>query len=125
MWKTSLSVEEQSLLPEDFGWKYDEKNTTYFPVALPVGCKAAPDEILKMVKCGCTSDKPCSTLRCSCAAAHLSCSIFCACGATDGCFNKQTKLVREREDYGDNIQGIVITYLLRIKQISVTLEYKV
>ena len=40
-------------------------------------------------------------------------------------FNKQTKFVRESEDDVDNIQGIVITYLLRIKQISVTLEYKV
>ena len=107
-WKKSLNGKEKPLLPEDFGWRYDEKNSTYFPVALPLGCKAAPDDILKMVKCGCTSERPCSSLRCSCASAHLSCSIFCACGATESCYNKQTKFVRRTEEEGDSVQGKLI-----------------
>ena len=52
--------------PERFGWDKDIPNRTLNPTTLPAHCKAAPDYILDMIKCGCKSELPCSSKKCSC-----------------------------------------------------------
>ena len=36
--------------------------------------QASPDDVLKMIRCGCSSTRPCATARCSCSA-HVQCFV--------------------------------------------------
>ena len=75
-----------------YGRLKDTVNRILVAVSLPEGVSPAPDEILNMLKCGCSSTSPCSTKRCSCSSAQVSCSILCKCrGDPDLCHNKETR----------------------------------
>ena len=52
---------------------------------------AAPDDLLKLVRCSCSSETPCKTQRCGCSRASLACSMFCASQGGQGCFNERTR----------------------------------
>lgn len=62
----------QDLSPELWGWKQTESNLLF-----PVQTKepAAPEEILKLIFCRCTTD--CSSARCGCRKASMLCSTIC------------------------------------------------
>ena len=79
IWKRALDAEPQYLNWCDYGWQKDEVSNTFLPITIASNVALAPRNVLKMIKCGCTSDSPCSTLRCSCNQARLPCTIFCAC----------------------------------------------
>ena len=84
--------------PTCYGWKKDLPNKILLPVGIPEGILPAPESILKMVKCGCSSNTPCSSRRCSCSSSKMPCSVICKCrGDPDLCFNKETKDVTSAE----------------------------
>ena len=77
------------------------------PIGIPDDTKAAPDDILDMINCGCTSGTACSGGRCGCSVAQLSCSAFCMCQRQDTltCNNKWTKSVTEEVDDSTDEDG--------------------
>ena len=76
--------------PENFGWDEDIPNRTLNPTTLPAHCKAAPDYILDMIKCGCKSELPCSSKKCSCRVHGLPCTMACQCFSV-GCSRRHIK----------------------------------
>ena len=102
IWKHALDADPppstQDLNPCDYGWRKDEASNTVLAITVASNVALAPLNVLKMIKCGCTSDIPCSTLRCSCYQARLPCTIFCACQKVQvdiiQCNNEQTKHAR-------------------------------
>ena len=105
IWKSAIHSDQPDLDPTLYGWHRDENGTTLYPVTLPHGVFAAPENILQLLKCGCTTSRPCSSGRCGCVTAQMSCSIFCSCNAGSDCCNEQTRAlaVNPGEDDDDNI----------------------
>lgn len=69
--------------PADFCWEL--KNDEW--VSVMTTLKPAPDAIIELVQCGCSTIR-CSTNRCSCRKAGLSCTDLCGCSNSDaGCEN--------------------------------------
>ena len=58
-----------------YGWLKDIVNKVLVAVGLPDNVSTAPEAVLNMIKCACSSTSPCSTKRCSCSSANVSCSI--------------------------------------------------
>ena len=90
IWKESLKQSPPDLNPLSHGWADGPEHIGMVPLGIPNGVSPVPEEILKMIKCGCSSMSRCSSMRCSCSSARLSCSIFCSCHADESCMNKQT-----------------------------------
>ena len=82
IWRSSMEQNFVALDPDTVGWVRDEKTKSLLPKTLPQGMAAAPNEILEMIHCGCSTEPFCSPKRCGCASAQLGCSIFCACEGT-------------------------------------------
>ena len=98
IWKHSDKLDPPPLDPSNFGWYKDEDTRCLLPVMLPPGVKVAPQEVLKLIRCGCSSHSPCSpSSRCSCSKAQMSCSEFCACFSNEAskCCNKWTAVVND------------------------------
>ena len=91
IWLSALGASPPKSDPTHHGWSYDRLNQRLIPITLPAGVNAAPDDILQLIRCSCSSALPCSTMRCSCTSASLSCSMFCVCQALD-CQNHNTTL---------------------------------
>ena len=104
IWKSYKAMDPPVLNPEHYGWKYDDDEEIMVPIALPVDVDEAPVEVLKMIKCGCST---CSTARCSCRQAGLSCSPFCKCRYDHECKNPHTKHIHgpvtDEEEEDDEI----------------------
>lgn len=86
-WYSAITGVPPGLSPTDYGWEKDCVNKSLIPRNLPDGVQYAPEHILKLVKCGCSSQQPCHTGRCSCMGHQLVCTIFCACGSGSTCCN--------------------------------------
>ena len=97
IWMSADTTNPPSLNPAEYGWIRDEPSKCLLPVLLPPGKAAAPDELLKMIRCGCESEEPCATLCCKCAHAHLPCTIFCGC-KDSACQNAPTPIVTNGDD---------------------------
>ena len=63
---------DDTLLPKDWGWSLLQYRLLPKKTNLP----AAPDNLLKMVKCSCKQD--CDTKRCTCRKHGIACSIGCS-----------------------------------------------
>ena len=98
----ALARDPPQLDPTNYGWVQDEASNFLVPVMLPDDASPAPDAVLKLIKCGCSSSQPCASARCSCCAAQLSCSIFCACHGNEDCHNECTKQRYAHNDNNDN-----------------------
>ena len=101
IWKHSHLQNPPTLDPIDYGWYKDTFTSCLMPVMIPTGIKAAPAEVLKLIRCNCSSDSPCGpTSRCSCSKAQMSCSEFCSCYSKDSsaCCNKWTVLDNDEDD---------------------------
>jgi len=61
-----------------------------------------PLEIIKMVRCGCSSNWPCSSARSSSVIAQLACSIFCVCHKTENCSSEKNGVASVDEDEEQN-----------------------
>ena len=88
IWKGSLKQSPPDLDPLSHGWSNGPEHIGMVPLAIPYSVSPVPEEILKMIKCGCSSMSRCSSMRCSCSSARLSCSLFCSCHADESCINK-------------------------------------
>ena len=103
VWYATMDPHRPKLDPTYYGWEKNEKLKTLMSIGVPKDRKPAPDEVLKTIKCSCTSEKPCATNRCSCLSSKISCSIVCSCrGDSRRCCNDQTKADGEREDGDGN-----------------------
>jgi len=55
------------------------------------GVPYAPEQIPKLVKCGCVSERPCKGANCGWMGHQLPCTMFCACGGGRACLNASNK----------------------------------
>ena len=85
IWRSAFACDPPDLNAEHFGWYLNVETNILEPVILPANVLLTPLNVLKIIKCGCSSSLPCSTSRCNCSSAHLSCSIFCPCHANEDC----------------------------------------
>ena len=105
IWKNSDKLNPPPLDPCDYGWYKDEDTRCLLPVMIPSGIKAAPSEVLKLIRCNCSSDSPFSpSSRCSSAKAQMFCSEFCKCvnDETLTCCNKWTAVCDGDNDEDDD-----------------------
>ena len=96
VWGNAWQPEPPAIDPTAFGWSLEEASKTLIPTTLPSGTPLAPDDLLKPVRCSCSSETPCKTQRCGCSSASLACSVFGACqGAKVVSMKEQGKLFRQ------------------------------
>ena len=98
IWGASLEPNPPTLNPLEDGWYLDQETQSLRPIMMPKGAKAAPDEILKITRCGCNTSH-CKTSACSCTSYSIPCPEFCGCNK-NGCDNKWNKVISDSdEDY--------------------------
>ena len=95
LWHSALSGDPPALNATEHGWVVDDINRRLIPRNMADGVSYAPDHILKLVRCGCSSERPCRGGNCSCMGHQLVCTMFCACGSGSACSNPFN--ARERE----------------------------
>lgn len=88
IWRDCLKRDPLNLAPTDHGWYHPDGSTMLFPIIVPQDTPLAPTDLLKLIKCGCSSENSCTSKRCSCKANGLRCTIFCHCRGEDECRNK-------------------------------------
>ena len=76
----------------------DEVPKSLQPVMLPPTKLPAPDYILKLVCCSCSSAQPWHSSRCGCVAVNLACTTFCHCQGGSICNNEQTRATEEADE---------------------------
>ena len=72
VWHAALEADPPAF-QHTHGWTTDQTSNTLVPIPLPPNVTSAPDEVLKMIRCGCRSVPPCATAKCSCSAAKPIC----------------------------------------------------
>ena len=87
IWKNALQLDPQSLEPTDYGWTTE---ASYEVTVANNNAPLPPSDILKMIRCTCSSETPCKSSRCGCNRAKLACTMFCSCEASNACHNDQT-----------------------------------
>ena len=103
IWRGALETDPPDLRPLQYGWTMNAETNKLEPIPLAAQIPRAPESILKMIKCSCSSSQPCSTVRCSCSSAQISCSLFCACHGEKECHNPQTTSMRDNDvEYDEN-----------------------
>lgn len=102
VWRNTLQPDPPRMDPTAFGWSHEAGSKTLFPKTLPSDTPLAPDDLLKLIRCSCSSEMPCKTQRCGCNSANLACSVFCACQGGQVCFNERTKQVQQADDDDDD-----------------------
>ena len=98
VWKIALQPDPPAIDPTAFGWSLEEGSKTLIPTTLPSDTPLARDDLLKLVRCSCSSETPCKTQICGCSSASLACSVFCACQGGQGCFNERTRQALQTND---------------------------
>ncbi|CAG9769182.1 unnamed protein product [Ceutorhynchus assimilis] len=91
IWNAAASPFPPSLNPTDYGFAKNEATHSLVPIQLPSNKGLAPPELLKSLRCSCSSEMPCSTSRCSCAHVGLPCKEFCECEGGQLCGNLRTR----------------------------------
>ena len=102
VWRNALQPDPPAIDPTAFGWSLEEGSKTLIPTTLPSDTPLAPDDLLKLLRCSCSSKTPCKTDRCGCSSASLACSVFCACQGGQGCFNERTRQALQTDDDDEN-----------------------
>ena len=80
---------------EDWGWKFTDNQV--FPVATDL--PPAPDSLLQLIRCNCSSD--CSTMKCICRKSGMECSPASGKCKGSACTNCSNTLDYESEDSED------------------------
>jgi hypothetical protein len=88
VWRNALQTHPPLLDPTHHGWSHIEGSTRITPTIVPLDTPLAPEDLLKVIKCGCDSNTPCSTKRCGCKSQGIECTLFCVCKGGDACKNK-------------------------------------
>jgi len=84
--------EEADLEPTDWGWKAEANQ--FIPVMNEMN--AAPDSLLKVVHCNCTTG--CSTQRCTCRTYGLPCTSACGQCQLQSCSNPFNQVLTDEND---------------------------
>ena len=100
--RNALQPDPPAIDPAAFVWSLVEGSKTLIPTAFPGDTPLAPDDLLKLVRCSCSSEITCKTQRCGCSSASLACSVFSACQGGQGCFNERTRQALQTEDDDEN-----------------------
>ena len=79
------------MLPETWGWTRGE--TSLLPTTMDIA--PAPAELLKMIRCNCSTD--CTSAKCSCKKHGMKCSIACGQCRGSSCFNASDYLEQDNE----------------------------
>ena len=108
-----LNIKNTDYFCIKYGWEQDKINEVMCLIGIPAGVSAAPPEVLKIIKCTCSSPKSCSTRRCSCVAGNVTCSLMCSCQCDrDTCCSESTKRIDGEQSDDDvlneltNINGL-------------------
>ena len=83
MYKSCITGAPPDLDPCDFG--YEKDGEAVRPMMLPPDQDIAPEKVLQMTRCNCSSGQ-CKNNRCGCVSARTNCSEFCGC---QDCFNQK------------------------------------
>ena len=97
MWKNCITGTPPELDPLGYGWEKDGKSLR--PIMLPDGTDVAPEKVLHMSRCKCSSSQ-CKTNRCSFVKTGTNCSEFCGC---QDCENQKDLEKSESEDENDMV----------------------
>ncbi len=87
LWYSALGGDPPAMNAVEYGWESDDTNRRPIPRNMADGISYAPEHILKLVMCGCSSERPCKGGNCSCMGHQLVCTMFCACGSGSTCAN--------------------------------------
>ena len=79
IWKNCITGTPPELDPLEYGWENDAEFLR--PIMLPDGTDVAPEKVLQMTRCKCSSSQ-CKTNRCICVKTGTNCSEFCGCEKT-------------------------------------------
>ena len=101
IWLSSLLADPPEVDISLYGWDFDQNSSCLQPAFGPPGLVLVPDELLKIMKCGCKSDEPCKGSRCSCCRVNLPCTTFCECEGGVVCHNPHKK-ARSQENDSEN-----------------------
>ena len=85
-WKSAGMPDPPSMDPLQYGWDVD--GDLLRATVLPSETLIAPDELLKLVCCNCTT--ACKSALCSCSKSRMSCTEFCKCKGEESCLNPLT-----------------------------------
>ena len=95
--------EEADLEATDWGWKTEENQ--FIPVMNEMN--AAPDSLLKVVHCNCTTG--CSTQRCTCRTYGLPCTSACGQCQVQSCSNPFNQMLGDENENDDNDNAEMIS----------------
>ena len=56
VWRNALQPDPPAIDPTAFGWSLEEASKTLIPTTLPSDTPLAPDDLLKLVRCSCSSE---------------------------------------------------------------------
>lgn len=98
IWKNALELDPPNLDPTNYGWIKEDSTKSLLPTTVPANVNLAPNAILKLIRCTCTSVMPCKSSRCGCNNANLACTIFCSCHASIECCNEQSRTATDTDD---------------------------
>ncbi len=79
IWKNVKVGSLNPLNVEQWGWTKDIANKCLDPVFIEPTTPIAPDSLLNLTFCGCSSAEPCSTKKCGCNKAGVLCGSLCKC----------------------------------------------
>ena len=96
LWNESVSGCMPNMDPCQFGWEI--VNKSLMPIKLPNDVDVAPQEVLEMTRCKCSSSG-CRTKQCSCQQAGMFCSELCGC---KDCKNKKPDFEQTNSDAEDD-----------------------
>ena len=97
LWKNCITGTPPELDPLVYGWEKDGESLR--PIMLPDGTDVAPEKVLQMTRCKCSSSQ-CKTDRCSYVKIGTTCSEFCRC---QDCKNQKDLEKSECEDENDMV----------------------
>ena len=102
IWK---KLSNNRLNPKQWGWKLE--GSAFTPTMTDLN--AAPDNLLKFVRCKCklSSKNPCSTNMCSCRKNGLKCVTACGDCHGEGCNNSEEIILDTEEEIGSTDAGSI------------------
>ena len=74
IWYSAIHPDPPKFDAEMYSGVKDVCQRVLIPVGIPDGVDPAPKEVLRMIKCTCSSSQPCASQNCSCTSAKISCS---------------------------------------------------
>ena len=101
----ALDIDPPDLDPKQFDYEADHINKRLIPRPLAQNVEVAPENLMKLVRCGCCSGQSCKTGNCGCKRHQMACTLFCECGGRMGCnnpFQKPTSTHEEESDEDDD-----------------------